>query len=210
MPNDSDQHRLLQFCDILDTEGMLVPKEKEEAATEKEKKRPSKKRKREILIDSDKYISFHKTRNKWVVRITKDGKQFHVGTFATRKDATTARDSFLKGEIVINPSEKKSPHGKHISFHKASSKYHVQVWMNSKLERVGYFSSKDKAIKARDNFLEFHGRASVPKPKSENTSSADATNTTTTATVSSSKTRPVNKKVPATAKTTRPTKKVKK
>ena len=139
----SFDHILLHGCEIVEAGGMLIvpyPEfvplntivyaedvdysdddhnydyEEEEHVADESEVQPSRKRKRES--DHDKYITYHKRDNKYLVQVRKDGKQQHVGSFPTQEEAVVARDAYLRGETVINPAERKGAHGKYISYHK--------------------------------------------------------------------------------------------
>jgi hypothetical protein len=75
----------------------------EEHVADESEVQPSRKRKREG--DHDKGITYNKRDNKYLVRVTKDGKLHHVGSFPTQEEAVVARDAFMRGETVINPSQ---------------------------------------------------------------------------------------------------------
>jgi hypothetical protein len=53
-------------------------------------------------------ISYKKANNKYQVQVYKDGKTSNVGSFPTQEEAIVARDAFMKGETVINPSQRAS------------------------------------------------------------------------------------------------------
>ena len=148
----SFDHILLHGCEIVEAGGMLIvpyPEfvplntivyaedvdysdddhnyvEEEHVADEADVQ-PSRKRKRES--DDDKYITYHKANNKYVVQVTKDGKRHYVASFPTQEEAVVARDAFMRGETVIKPAvvRKEGAHDKYISYHKASNKYNVRV-----------------------------------------------------------------------------------
>jgi hypothetical protein len=66
----------------------------------------------ETVIKSDvkesahgKHIYYDKANKNYVVRVTKDGKYQHVGSFPTQEEAVVARDAYLRGETVIKPAD---------------------------------------------------------------------------------------------------------
>lgn len=46
-------------------------------------------------------------REKFEAQVKQNGKAHYIGTFPTLEEASEARDAFLRGEVVINPSSKR-------------------------------------------------------------------------------------------------------
>jgi hypothetical protein len=102
-----------------------------------------------------KYISYHKTCNKYMVVAAKDGKKQYV-YFPTHEEAVVARDAYLRGETLIKPAvvrKERSVHGRNIYYNEESKKFKVQVTKDGKYQHIGTFPTQEEAVVARDAFM---------------------------------------------------------
>ena len=104
----------------------------------------------DLNVQDNKYIFFIEARNRFVVTVIKNKKPHYLGSFLTQEEAKRTRDTFLKGETVINPA---NAHGKYITYVKARNRFVAKVYMKRKQHFLGYFLTQKEAICVRDKFL---------------------------------------------------------
>lgn len=89
---------------------------------------------------------------KFISHIYLDGKDYHLGTFKSEKEASDVYEEVLQdyknGIINIRVcSREKSSSYKYVSLHKVSNKWKVQKTINGKTKSFGYYDSEEEAYK---------------------------------------------------------------
>lgn len=102
-------------------------------------------------------VFLNKKTKKWVARIVLDKKSTHLGTFDNEIEASNCYENALNcinngTEIIFRKHIPTSKH-KGISFCNTHNKWVVQLTINKKRIRVGYYGSESEAIVAKDKYL---------------------------------------------------------
>ena len=104
---------------------------------------------------SSKYkgVSWHKVTNKWISRITINGKRKFFGYFTTEEEAHEAYQNALKiyhdgGDLSFMETRIPTSKYKGVSWNKNRNKWRSQIEINGKKKHLGYFTSEEEAYEA--------------------------------------------------------------